>query len=808
MIELPPAPTFVLDAYHARLGRNLSAVALADAVEFMVAAVGDLLTELNPDAGALFDDLAEQFNTGHGELVEAGLALALGDRIGAYDKVRSALGDWLDNALVSEVVPALRQAAGPAGDDYITDVAAPSLEALSVFLLEKLDAVVSGVPSDAEGAFLDKLSAGCSTMLYRLVARNAIYLDAVVNDYVHDSLEQAFADLEAEVRSDPDHVLVRTLALLLPTLHPGNPAMADANAEAVRELVATMASIGRDAFGPRVWGLRRRERLRDLKGQILLGVDERADWSDRRAAEAFLSELILCEYVPAETALTELAEELGLTIGDLANVIVPRALSAWGTFLLAITRSVVEDIDRAARELLAAVAAAVDAALAELERWRRAVADAIEAAKEAARALTAGLREVERILESNSRRSQIRDQLRGMGAAEADRAARNLGGDDNAAAIAVGAFNIAFNLILPVLDLAFDAAEEVAGDLADVIAGALDAEEAFEEIVEATVDAVIDAINDALSDFGLSLPTELSASDIADAIAESLPTGTLLIAPRQPARRLAGERPQARRSGRGGAPEGGGRRRPPARERGAGGARANRAGRDRDRLPRPATARADQHVRARSGGAGARSSHRRLGGVLPRRRLAARTPGGERSGDHLRRFGLGPGDPGLRVHPPVDLSEPQPAPGPQRARGLGDRRQGGDRPRHVRVPARPGRSLAARDDQRRSGALDVRRHRRRPREGGPGDGRVPLERPPRAGDRELASAGPARAPRLPDRRRLARARGRDRAQYRRRPGVGRPPEPSTGDGERRFGTTAPATRSASSTTTASSGRRW
>ena len=200
--DMGPAPTFVLEAYHDRLGRNLSSVEFADAVEFLTDAVADGLAELLPEVGFVLDDLADRFGLTVGEFVGAAATLTFGGdltAIPAYQKLRTLLGDWLDGVLGTEIIPALQRAG--ASDEYVSEVAAPSLQALESFVLAKLDEVVGS--GSAGATFTDKLSAGCSTLVYGIVIRNGLFLETVLFEYVLDNLEAAFQALARAVRRRP-----------------------------------------------------------------------------------------------------------------------------------------------------------------------------------------------------------------------------------------------------------------------------------------------------------------------------------------------------------------------------------------------------------------------------------------------------------------------------------------------------------------------------------------------------------------------------------------------------------------------------
>ncbi|MCC6831983.1 MAG: hypothetical protein IT200_11610, partial [Thermoleophilia bacterium] len=528
VIELPQAPVVVLSAYRARLGSDVAQVGLPEAIAFLVDALADTLGDAVPSAGVVLDDLAERFGLSAGQLAEAGLGLAVGRDLtvtAAYGRVRELLADWMDSVIATHLVPALR-AGGGATSEYVTQVAAPALEAVASLVLDRLDALVGGLPADGRGAFTQKLSAACSTLAYRVAVRNAVFFDHVLTDIVLDGLQDAFTDLERDLRSDPDHVITATLRTLLPVLYPANPAVAASGADAVLELAAAMATVGRDATGPAVWSRRRRDRLRQLKADVLIGFEDPAAFTDPAGVEALAAGLVMCDHVPNQPALEELAALLGEILTDTAALVVPRGVAAWSTFMLRITRSVVEEMDRLAREALRVLAELIDRLGREIALLVDAARAALDAVTAAAAAFEDALREIARILRANDRRAAIRNALRAAGADAAADAARGLG--DDAVAIAVGLFDAAFTLAGPLITLAFDAAETVADDLADIIGGMLGAQTAMDAIVAAIWDAAVGAVLGGIRDLGVPLPSELSAADVADAIADALPTGLLL----------------------------------------------------------------------------------------------------------------------------------------------------------------------------------------------------------------------------------------------------------------------------------------
>jgi hypothetical protein len=528
---LPTAPETVLAAYSEALGRDLTTIEYRDAIDYLMAVGLEPLAEMHaPAATALLRDLADRLDLTAGELIELGLRFAL-DADDApmemYEHLRAFLTDWLDDTLRDEVLPRLRDAAGASERDYVGEVAEPSLAALSDFLLVKLDALVAGINAGDEGPFQDKLSAGCSAVVYRIFARNVIFFEHLLFEHLLDSFEGAFQGVATAVARDPAHSLVRSLRTLVPLQMPNLPPLAEAEIAAIQQLAADIALIGIDAFGPRVWSPERRRRYARLKRDALLGYEGDNPFPDAGAAENFVRGLILCDTVPNEDAIGALAVFVGEQLAREAELIVPRGILALEAFGLRVTQAIVDEFDRQARAFLQSLAALVAAALRELNRWQRAVRDAIDAAVAAARAVAVALERVADQLGTSRQRRAVMDALHAQGAREAERFVRDHypdpNGEDQAVALAVGAFHLAFLAATPLIDLALQAAGAVADEVGDIVAGAADGADALELLVEAVVDAALEGLTDGLATLGISLPSELSPQDVADAIADALP---------------------------------------------------------------------------------------------------------------------------------------------------------------------------------------------------------------------------------------------------------------------------------------------
>lgn len=537
--DLPQAPGLVLTAYSTVLGRDVASIDFDTAIEFIVeSGAAPLIKTYLPAVTDVLDAIESAFGLSPGEIAEAALKLSIGadvTTLAAYQKLRDFARGAVDGAITNELLPRLAVALGSQPGSYTEEVAAPCLVSLSSFVFGRLDALVSGITAGDSNPFLQTLSSGLSTLVYRIVARNVLFFDRLLFEFVLDSLEDAFDQLADDVRHDPNHILVRTMASLLP-LSPYNlPPLVPATMAAVQEFVAELATAGHDAFGSGVWTAARRERFAALKQGILIGFEGNLPYDDSNALLDFFKNLILCDYVPDSDILSQTAGFLGeIAVAELGAV-APRVVEAFTNLLLELTRAVVEQMEDVVRAFIKAAADAVLAAQRVIEAWGRALQKAIDDLEKAAHDLADALDRISTRLRRNSVRQQVRDALQALGAARVERAVRRADGDPNnpnpaedlAVATAVGAFHLAFNLAIPIIDAALDVLSVVAGELAEVIEGAADTADALEMLVDRIVSDAIAAVNRALSTLGLSLPKEIDADDIADAIVDALPADLL-----------------------------------------------------------------------------------------------------------------------------------------------------------------------------------------------------------------------------------------------------------------------------------------
>ncbi|MGH6938720.1 hypothetical protein [Hypericibacter sp.] len=538
--ELPDAPTLVLAAYSTVLRREVTSVGFDTAIDFVVeSGVAPLLKMYLPPVADVLDAMETAFGLSPGDIVEAALKLSIGENVttlSAYQKLRDFASDAIDGEISTELIPRLKAALGAQAGSYSTEVAAPSLMALKSFVFDRLDALIGGIGAGDSNPFQQTLSAGLSTLVYRILARNVLFLDTLLFEFVLDSLEDAFDELADEVRGDPAHVLVRAMAALLPLSQRNLPPIGSSSIEAVQAFVAELALAGRDAFGSQVWTASRRSRFKDIKQGILIGFEGTLPYDRSNDLLDFFKDLILCDYVPDEDALTAGAGFLGEIIAAEMGAVLPRVVDAFTALLLELTRAVVDQIEANVRAFIKAAADAVRLAQHVIEYWARRLQRAIDDLEQAARDLADALHSIAGKLRQSSVRRQVKDALRALGAARVEEGVRLLDGnphnpnpaEDLAVATAVGAFHIAFGLAGPAIDAAIDVLAAVAGELGDVIEGAVDAADALEALIDKIVGDAIAAVNHALSSLGLALPREIDADDIADAIIDALPTDLIL----------------------------------------------------------------------------------------------------------------------------------------------------------------------------------------------------------------------------------------------------------------------------------------
>ena len=539
--DLAEPPPFVRNVYRDVLGHGVSVITLPDAIEFLLAVSAESLPSLSGGATPfVLDEWGAMLGVSSAELVEAGLQLALGadiESLALYQRLRDYLQARIDGEVRGNLLPALRTAMGAQSSEYIDTVAAPSLAALSSFVFTSLDAVVAGIGAADHSPFVTKLSAGCSAVVVGIAARNALFFDRLVVDFLLDHMPGMLEDAAQLIRDDPDHVATRTMRAMIPSTFPIVRIVTEEDIAALQVFLAKLADIGALATGPDVWTQARRSRFAELKHAALLGSGNDEDkFRDANAAAQFVSDLVVCGHVENAQALADLAGFLAEIIAVEAAIVVPRGATALMEFFLALGEARVRDLERLAGDFLRWLEENIEKAKREVDRWLRRLTAATAALTKALRGQSDALAALAAELRRTNRHKRIKDALSTLGADRAETAVRMLDGsleqkfpgEDLAVFGALNTYRLAFSAASPLIDMALDAAAAVADDLAHILDRAANAIDAAEALIVAIVDAAFGAVEAGIFGLHFSLPKELSAQDVAEAIADALPMDLLI----------------------------------------------------------------------------------------------------------------------------------------------------------------------------------------------------------------------------------------------------------------------------------------
>lgn len=537
IIMLPDPPQVVRDEFDAFFEGGPQRIELRHAVDYLIGSgIVPLLDLVLPDLALLLGKLSQGLGVTPGALVEAALHGAVGGDLTEthlYVTLRTFAKEAIDGYIIADILPELRARTGQNADAriWLDEVAEPSLLMTSGFVFDQLDRLVSGgLASNDYAAFTNTLRTGFSNLAGKIFVRNVVVVADILMSHVISGLHDSFTDLENAVRLDQNHILATAGASLVPALLPPFMPIPTNIAEPTRELVAELAGAGAEATSAAIWTPQRRKRFRDLAIRLMLSVDGNVDYGDATQLEAFFAQVFECAYIPDPDGLLELHKlQMEILQAQLTRTF-PRVNNALADFFLRLTYESVDAMDRAARQFIDDVAAAVQAAWEAFQHWRAELEQRIAALQTATRAVAEQLEAAAALLRSPQRRSEILDRLMLDGIQTAEANARAMFGFDllpqeqqnQAVAVAIGTFAMGFNLARPMLDTGLMALAGVADDLADLVAAAADLPDLMSRMTNAAFDAVRDGVNDALGAFGLTLPAELSITDVAEAAKETL----------------------------------------------------------------------------------------------------------------------------------------------------------------------------------------------------------------------------------------------------------------------------------------------
>jgi hypothetical protein len=537
ILYLPDPPQVVRDELETFFEGAPPRIEVRHAVDYLIGSgAAPLLELILPDLALLLIRLSQGLGVTPGALVEAALhGTAGGDltETHLYLQLRAFVKEAIDGYIVADVMPELRAQMGQNADArlWLDEVAEPSLLMSSSFVFEQLDQFVSGgILRDDYDAFGNTLRTGFSILAGKIIVRNVVVVGDILTSHVIAGLNTGFRALETAVRNDPAHILATAGVTLVPQLLPPLVPQPPNLLEPTRNLVAELAGAGADATSTAVWTAGRRQRFRGLAIRLLESVDGDVDYANGAALESFFKQVFECAYIPDPDGLMQMhALQMEILQAQL-DVTLPRISAALGDFFLQLTYETVVALDEAAREFIDAVAATVQAAWEEFQRWRVELERRIAELQAAARTLADQLAVAAALLRSPVRRQEILDRLLLDGIATAEANARSVIGfnllprdqQEQAVAVAVGLFVVLFNGVRPALDLGLQALASVADGLSALVNNAADVPDLIAQLVDAAGAAVRDGVNDALGVVGVALPSELSVADVADAAKAAL----------------------------------------------------------------------------------------------------------------------------------------------------------------------------------------------------------------------------------------------------------------------------------------------
>lgn len=346
---LADPPQLVLDEIQASLGQSIAAVDIGVAVDYLVEiGVSPLLARYSPEFEAFRQKLEASFGLSGGDIVEdivrsmAGVG-TLAD-LNSYVAFKQFLRDeLLHDAIRDQLLPLVRQRASAEGNtalvQYLDEVVEPCGALCAEFLFAKLDGMlladITTLDQAAVRALTENITAGCGVVVFQVLARNLVFFDRIVTDFMLDNAQAGFRELRVAF-DQPEHPFVAACRAVLEENLPGNPDLA-ARSEALRILLLELAAAFEVMTGPTIFTPQRRARIHELKRDVLLSMA--GDFGDRGsdAMAALVDHVLDCTHIPNIQKSTELATLLMQIQGECFAVVLQRVVPALAEFYLALT---------------------------------------------------------------------------------------------------------------------------------------------------------------------------------------------------------------------------------------------------------------------------------------------------------------------------------------------------------------------------------------------------------------------------------------------------------------------------------------
>ncbi len=346
---LTDPPQIVLDEIQASLDEVVTGVDISMAVDYLVQiGVSPLLAKYSPEFEDFRQKLETSFRLSGGDIIEdivrsiAGTGSLSG--LNSYTAFKQFVQEeLLQNGVRDQLLPLVRQLANDEGNtiltEYIDEVIDPCNAIVADFIFSKLDNIMLGDITSLDQASLSALTnnitAGCGVVTYQILARNLVYFDRIVTNFMLDNVQLGFHDLRVAFET-PEHPFFESCREVIEANLPGNPDLSE-RSEALSLLLLELASAFEKMTGPTIFTPQRRTRIHELKRDILLSMTGDFDNNTPDALTAIVQDVIDCLHIPSADKTTELATLMLQIQAECFAVLLQQVTPALTEFYLALT---------------------------------------------------------------------------------------------------------------------------------------------------------------------------------------------------------------------------------------------------------------------------------------------------------------------------------------------------------------------------------------------------------------------------------------------------------------------------------------
>lgn len=528
-VPLPLPPIIVRQELNAFFDPDPPRVEVRHAVGYLAASGASLAYTYVPGMQEMLAPLLSLLDLRAEDLIEAAVSGVFGGNIVAttlYQHLRTFAKNGIDAQIQQRLLPELRRRAGGGSDAviWINEVAEPSLGLLSNFVFARLDTLVAGsIHASDVSPFAASFRSALSAVMGELFVRNAVVAADIIREHALDGLENSLRDLAAVVRARPNHPAVMGARQIATSLLPPGVPLPTTYPLLVARLAGDLFAAAAAGVGADVYTPARRTRLRELQRHLLLSLDGAVDYKSGSEIEAFFRQVAECAFLPDPDASMELAKLQVMILAEQAGRMLPLIEEALARFFLDFSRTAVDDLNLAASEFLKGIQKLAEDTWNTVQDLAAQLVSIGRELEETAQNLSNELERTSDVLSSLRRRTEVLAAVLLYGIEQAERLARAAPGFDLlpvparqiAIDTAVGAFRTAFGLVKPALNAALASLGDIAGDIPAMIDVATDLDNAVEQLATQIRNKVEIEVNRQLRTFGVVLPRELGAADIA-----------------------------------------------------------------------------------------------------------------------------------------------------------------------------------------------------------------------------------------------------------------------------------------------------